>query len=90
MIDGSDDKAGIGERLSRIVMADEIAAPACETTTSGNLSPLIGQSITPGIAMLPRSISRGGSEQGYQIAPWRAGPSASAGTSMNRKPAARA
>src|SRR5208282_2120860 len=28
MIDGSDDKAGIGERLGRIVMADEGAAPA--------------------------------------------------------------
>jgi hypothetical protein len=27
-VDGSDDKAGIGERLSRIVMAGEIAAPA--------------------------------------------------------------
>src|SRR5271170_5801444 len=60
----------------------------CETTTSGILSPLIGQSFTPGKAMLPRSISPGGSEQGYHIAPLRAGPSASAGTSMEQKPAA--
>src|SRR5207302_815018 len=28
MIDRSDDEAGIGERLGRIVMADEVAAPA--------------------------------------------------------------
>src|SRR5208282_427195 len=60
----------------------------CETTMSGSLSPLIGQSLTPGTAMLPRSISPGGSEQGDHIAPLRAGPSASAGTSMKRKPAA--
>ena len=88
MIDGSHDKAGVGERLGRIVMADEGTALPCETTTSGILSPLIGQSFTPGTAMLPRSISPGGSEQGYHIAPLRAGPSASAGTSMKRKPAA--
>ena len=28
MIDRSDDKAGVGERLGRIVMADEVASPS--------------------------------------------------------------
>src|SRR5262244_3366387 len=60
----------------------------CDMTTSGSLSPRIGQSLTPEMAVLPRSISRGGSEQGYQIAPLRAGPSALAGASMRRNPAA--
>jgi hypothetical protein len=38
----------------------------------------------------PTSIAAGGAPQGYHIAPVRAGPSASAGTSMSWKPAARA
>src|SRR5258708_37741588 len=62
----------------------------CETTTSGSLSPLTAQSFTPGRVKLPKTISPGGSEQGYHIAPLSAGPAASAGTSMNRKPAASA
>jgi hypothetical protein len=88
MIDGGDDKAGIGKRLGDIVMADEVAASAVRNDDEWSLSPRIVQSLTPEMAMLPRSISRGGSEQGYQIAPLRAGPSASAGTSTKRKPAA--
>src|ERR1700730_13649727 len=60
----------------------------CEMTTSGSLSPLIGQSFTPGKMMSPRSISPGGAVQGVHIAPFIAGPSASAGTSMKRNPAA--
>src|SRR5438045_2176207 len=60
----------------------------CEMTTSGSLSPVIGQSFVPGKVIPPRSISPGSSEQGYHIAPLRTGPSASAGTWMNRKPAA--
>src|SRR5262249_40461788 len=60
----------------------------CETTTSGSVSPLMGPSFPPGTAMLSRAISPGGAEQGYHIPPVRAGPAASAGTSMKRKPAA--
>src|SRR5262249_42170823 len=60
----------------------------CETTISGSLSPLIGQSFTPGIVLPSRTTSPGGSEHGDHIPPLRAGPSASAGTSMDRRPAA--
>src|SRR3981081_19806 len=60
----------------------------CETTMSGKFSPSSGQSITPGKVILPRRTSPGGSAQGHHNAPRRAGPPASAGISMNRKPAA--
>src|SRR5882672_3989621 len=40
----------------------------CETTTSGSLLPLMAQSFTPGRVKLPKTISPGGSEQGYHIA----------------------
>ena len=60
----------------------------CDTTMSGSLSPLIGQSFAPDRVIGPKRIFPDGSEQGYHIAPVRAEPPASAATSMNRKPAA--
>jgi hypothetical protein len=38
MIDGGDDKAGIGKRLGDIVMADEIAASAVRNDDEWSLS----------------------------------------------------
>src|SRR5258708_14247738 len=55
---------------------------------SGNFSPRSGQSLTKGKVNLPKSTSPDVWKQGYHIAPLRAGPSASAGISMNRRPAA--
>jgi len=74
MVDGGDDEAGIGERLGRVVMADEVAALTCEMTTRGSLSPSIGQSFTPGSVLLPTITSFGGVEQGDHTAPVNAGP----------------
>src|SRR5580700_2053897 len=62
----------------------------CEMTTSGSLSPSIEQSFTPGRVVLPTTTSCGGIAQGDQTAPFNAGPSKSAGTSINPKPAASA
>src|SRR6266850_7301813 len=59
----------------------------CEMTTRGSLSPAIGQSFTPGSVVLPTTTSCGGITQGDHTAPLIAGPSASAGTSTNPKPA---
>src|ERR1700738_3441206 len=59
-----------------------------EMTTSGSLPPSIGQSFTADSVSLPSFTSAGGAEHGYHIAPVSAGPSVSAGTSMNRIPAA--
>jgi hypothetical protein len=88
MIDRGDDEAGVGERLGCVVMGPKAPPLPCETTTSGKFSPPIGQFSTPDTVIPPRSISPDGSEQGYHIAPLRPGPSASAGTSIKRKPAA--
>jgi hypothetical protein len=92
MIDGGDDKAGIGERLGHIVMAGEVTVHAMRDDDERSSSRLIGQSFTPDrmirLRFGSRWISPDGSGQGYHIAPVRAGPSASAGTSMKRKPAA--
>src|SRR5580704_15559842 len=57
-------------------------------TTSGSLSPRIGQSFTPGSVTLPTSTSCGGIAQGDHTTPVNAGPSPSAGTSMSLTPAA--
>src|SRR5579862_3044991 len=56
-------------------------------TTSGNFSPTIGQSFTPGKVTLPSFISPAGSAQGAHVAPWIAGLSPSAGMSVSREPA---
>src|SRR6266478_8405040 len=59
----------------------------CETTMSGKFLSGIGQSLTPGRVILPRSTFSGGWEQRYHTAPLSAGPSALAGISMARIPA---
>src|SRR6266403_2406119 len=59
----------------------------CEMTTRGSLSPAIGQSFTPGSVVLPTTTSCGGTTQGDHTAPVIAGPSGSAGTSTNPRPA---
>jgi hypothetical protein len=51
----------------------------CEVTISGDFLSGSGQSFTPGNANDPKSTSAGGWEQGYQIAPLSAEPSASPG-----------
>jgi len=79
MIDGSDDKAGIGERLGRIVMADQGAASAVRDNNERQLVATGRTILHPGTAMLPSSISLGGSEQAHRRP---------AGTSIKRKPAA--
>jgi hypothetical protein len=57
---------------------------------SGSLSPTTGQFWTAGIVTKRNFISCGGAAQGDHTAPVSAGPLASAGMSMNLKPAASA
>ena len=57
---------------------------------SGSLSPTTGQFWTAGIVAKRNFISCGGAAQGDHTALVSAGPLASAGMSMNRKPAASA
>src|SRR5580704_14813567 len=59
----------------------------CETTMSGSPSPATGQFLTAAMVTKRNFISCSGAAQGDQTAPLSAGPPASAGMSMNRKPA---
>lgn len=60
----------------------------CETMTSGSGAPCTGQSRTASRVSGPMPTGPGGVAQGVQIAPRNAGPWASAGTSIMRRPAA--
>jgi hypothetical protein len=90
MTDGGDDEAGVGEGLGGVVMADEVAAPTMRDDDQRQLIAGDRAVLNPGSVILPTTTSCGGIAQGDHTAPLIAGPSGSAGTSINPKPAASA
>ena len=83
MIDGDSDETGVGQRLGRVVVTQEVTAPAMRDDDERQLPTAIGQSSVTVKTYAPIFISPGGLAHGYQSAPFSGGESAPlAGISM--------